>query len=303
MPDTPLANEIILGAAALGQQYGIANSGKRVSPQETDAILTTAWSRGIVWIDTAPVYGDAELRIGDWIRQTGNQFRAISKLPPMKSVPDAEIEVTMREYVNTTCRNMRLERLDGYLLHDATDFAREPVRESLALLKNEGRLGFVGVSFYDTTEASAALAIGEIDAMQIPINLFDHRFKDSGIIYDSHRDGVRLFARSIFLQGLLFCDPETLPSFFAPIIPRLRILHALAEETSMGLAHLAIAYAMNVHENVALVLGCYRASELSESCDIVEADPPDRSILDRLAAIGHDIQESAIDPRQWPTSD
>ena len=139
MASHPAITRLVLGAAALGQPYGIANPQAAITVSETDAVLGAAWSRGIRFIDTAPLYGEAEKRIGKWTNKTGNRFRVISKLPPMSAVPDGKIEMTVRRQLDATCRNLGLEHLEAYLLHDPTDFRRQQIRDVLRKLEKEGR--------------------------------------------------------------------------------------------------------------------------------------------------------------------
>ena len=294
------AGRIVLGAAALGQRYGIANPHYLITRSETEAVLSAAWSRGIRQIDTAPLYGEAEKRIGEWTTCTGNHFRTISKLPPMTNVPDAKVEITIRGYVDTTCQNMHINKLEGYLLHDPDDFARPHIRQSLRALQVEDRCGFTGLSVYGPEDAIAALSIDRVDALQLPVNLFDNRFIESGLSETCDNANVHVFARSVFLQGLLFRDPDTLPDFFAPIQRKLRSIQELSSETDISLPLLALAYVLQVRESDHVVLGCRHASEVEELCDIAEAPPLEKCIIDRLREIGTATEAAMIDPRQWP---
>jgi aryl-alcohol dehydrogenase-like predicted oxidoreductase len=294
------AGRIVLGAAALGQPYGIANPHHLITRSETEAVLSAAWSRGIRQIDTAPLYGDAEKRIGQWTKFTGNQFRTISKLPPMKAVPDAKVEITIRAYVDTICQDMHIDKLEGFLLHDPNDFARPHIRQSLRALKEEGKCQFTGLSVYGPKDAIVALSIDKVDALQLPLNLFDNRFIESGLSKTCDATNVRVFARSIFLQGLLFRDPDTLPNFFAPIQPKLRSIQQFSSETGISLPLLALAYVLQVGESDHVVLGCRHASEVEELCDIAEAPPLEGCVIDRLREMGIATEAAMIDPRHWP---
>jgi aryl-alcohol dehydrogenase-like predicted oxidoreductase len=300
MVENLAADRIVLGAAALGQPYGIANPPNLITQAETEAVLSAAWSRGIRQIDTAPLYGEAEKRIGQWTECTGNSFRTISKLPPMKEVPDAKVEITIRSYVDSTCQNMHIEKLEGYLLHDPDDFVRPYIRQTLRVLQVEGRCGFTGISVYRPEDVTMAVSIDRVDALQLPMNLFDNRFVESGLLETCDATGVRVFARSVFLQGLVFRDPNTLPDFFAPIQPQLHAIQELSNQTDFSLPQLVLAYVLQMRENDHVVLGCRHASEVDELCDIVEAPPLEKDVIHRLCKIGAATDVGMIDPRQWP---
>jgi aryl-alcohol dehydrogenase-like predicted oxidoreductase len=295
-----VAGRIVLGAAALGQRYGIANPRQLITRNETEAVLSAAWSRGIRQIDTAPLYGEAEKRIGEWTRRTGNRFRTISKLPPMKDVPDAEVEFTIRTHLDTTCQNMCIDKLEGYLLHNPSDFARPHIRQSLRTLQAEGRCAFTGISVYDPNDAVTALSIDRVDALQLPVNLFDNRFIESDLSETCDANDVRVFARSIFLQGLVFRDPDTLPGFFKPILPKLRSIRELSSETGIIIPLLALAYVLQIRGSDHVVLGCRHASEVEELCEIAEGPPLEEFLINRLREIGTATETAMIDPRHWP---
>src|SRR5512144_507887 len=64
-----ISSRVILGAAAFGE----------VSQAETDASMELALSYGINHVDVAASYGEAELRVGDWIRRHGKPFFLATK--------------------------------------------------------------------------------------------------------------------------------------------------------------------------------------------------------------------------------
>ncbi len=300
MASNTTIDRIVLGTAALGQPYGIANPKTVITPAETEAVLTASWSRGIRCIDTAPVYGDAERRIGNWSRRTGTRFRTISKLPPMDDISDSDVDATIRLHLKTTFQNLCVDYLEGYLLHNPGDFTRLPVRETLRTLQEEKKVGVYGLSVNDPGEAMSALSIDRVGAFQVPTNLFDSRIKDSGLKEECAAGGLHLYLRSVFLQGLIFREPSSLPGFFTPIYPKLRAFQNLSEDTKITPSHLALSYILQIDQNSHIVIGCRHTSEVEELCDIVAAPPLDASIFSRLQEIGDGTETTMIDPRSWP---
>ena len=59
---------IVLGTAQWGSDYGVTNAVGRLSDASLAGLASTALELGIVDLDTAPVYGDAEERISPWAR-------------------------------------------------------------------------------------------------------------------------------------------------------------------------------------------------------------------------------------------
>ena len=72
--------QLCLGSAQFGMNYGITNEDGKVSTDELIQILHLASVSSISYIDTAKVYGDAEMRLGNNAPQNHN-FKFITKLP------------------------------------------------------------------------------------------------------------------------------------------------------------------------------------------------------------------------------
>ena len=68
------------------------------------------------------------------------------------------------------------------------------------------------------------MAESEFDAVQIPLNVFDWEKIENGEMEQLHKAGKAVFTRSVFLQGLVFLDPEKLPAkmqFCKPVLASL----------------------------------------------------------------------------------
>ena len=63
------STRLLLGAAAFSD----------VTQAEADATMAVALSYGINHVDTAASYGEAELRLGDWIKRHGRPFFLATK--------------------------------------------------------------------------------------------------------------------------------------------------------------------------------------------------------------------------------
>ena len=72
-----MVNELSLGTAQWGMDYGITNLDGKVLESEVSHILSTAFSHGYHWLDTAQGYGDAEKVIG---KLNMGRFKIINKI-------------------------------------------------------------------------------------------------------------------------------------------------------------------------------------------------------------------------------
>jgi aryl-alcohol dehydrogenase-like predicted oxidoreductase len=203
--------KLALGTAQFGMKYGISNISGKTSFQEAARILSTAKLAGIDTIDTAAVYGDSELVLG----QIGvSDWHIVSKVPPMrKDIMDGDMWV--RHSVQKTLDRLQINRLDGMLLHSATDLLGPQGRKIAMGLQNSKAEGFVakvGVSIYSPHLLTELIDVMPLDIIQAPFNVIDQRLATSGWLDRLVDAGVEVHIRSVFLQGLLLMCQEKRPS-------------------------------------------------------------------------------------------
>ena len=115
-------SRLCLGTAQLGLDYGVANASGRPDTMACDKLLERAIERGVLYWDTARAYGDAEERIGRFLRQhpRRDDVRLISKLPaPEQSVPVAGLTDWVTGQVDASRKDLQCDQLDTWMLHDA----------------------------------------------------------------------------------------------------------------------------------------------------------------------------------------
>ena len=69
-----------LGTVQFGLAYGISNVAGQAQADEVRRILERAAVAGIFHLDTAPLYGESERRLGECLPQTG-EFHITTKTP------------------------------------------------------------------------------------------------------------------------------------------------------------------------------------------------------------------------------
>ena len=111
-----------------------------------------------------------------------------------------------RQSLEASRAALKRERLDALLVHRA--WHREAwggaVWKELIEQKEQGAIGRLGVSVGTPGEALAALADPHVDQIQLPFNLLDHRYGESGVIEAARRrPEVVIHVRSVLMQGLL----------------------------------------------------------------------------------------------------
>lgn len=194
---------VILGTAQWGLAYGATNAGGRLSDEVVRAVVREARSQGIVLLDTAPGYGDAEERIGLLAPGFGIQTKA--------SIAGASSS-SVRASILASLDRLRRDALAAVLVHDWT--AADPVSRAAAAaelsgLREEGVVAAVGISGYSEADVVAALeAFTAVDVVQVPVSLLDQRLVGSAALAEVRSRGGRVQARSVFLQGAALASAD-----------------------------------------------------------------------------------------------
>lgn len=205
--------KLCVGGAQFNGGYGILNSSKDFMATETRKILRLAKQNGINHVDTAHLYGLSETRIGN---SDIEGLKLISK-PGAMDLHKPNFDVEFFGCLNQSLDRLKVGQIYGYLLHRPEQLFEERGNELFNLLKSAKEMKLVskiGVSVYEPDMLSRILRNFEIDIVQLPINLVDNRFYESGLLAQLKKRGVEIHARSAFLQGLLVTPMADHPPFF-----------------------------------------------------------------------------------------
>lgn len=251
-----------LGTVQFGLDYGISNARGRPSEDEVREILASAVNGGMEVIDTAAAYGDSEAVLGRCLPEAG--FRLITKTRPLRERTNGTDAVWVCEGFARSLQRLRLESVEGLLVHHAADLlgpSGDAIYAELVRLKDQGRVRRIGLSAYNGAEIDAALDRYDVDLIQIPVNVLDQRLVLGGQLQRLRARGVEIHVRSVFLQGLLLMEPATLPASFSSIRPLMQAWRDALTNIGMTPAEGAFAYIQSLDIDVALV-GVENAEQL-----------------------------------------
>ena len=166
-------------------------------------------------------------------------------------------------------------------------------------LKAEGDILYSGMSAYAFHDYNAIASSG-FDAVQIPVNLFDWRQIDNGGINSLKNAGMIVFARSVFLQGLVFRKPEQLPDNMSFCASTLTKLDSLCNSWSMSPAEVAFSFARSIPGMTSLVIGCRNEEQAKSSVLLAEnTDSLNDNQMDEIHRLFYDTDERVITPTLW----
>ena len=298
-------SKLSLGTAQLGFDYGIANVSGKPNLDKSFEILETAINAGINCFDTALSYGDSEEIIGSFVGDISDGDSPIIctklKIDFDDDTDSVEIYQQVKKNVEGSMRRLQINKIPILLLHSASNMTDNGglILQSLTRLKDEGMVEKIGVSVYSPKEVTKAIDLGVFDAIQIPINIFDHRLIKSGLLADLRQHGFIVFARSIFLQGLFFLDPETLPENLKLAREPITTLRKIAQKHKIDIAEMAVAFVRDLAEISSLVIGAETSAQVLSNCDLIECPKLSDELKDEILDVFSNLPEKIINPSLW----
>lgn len=205
-----------MGTAQFGMSYGIANYNGQIPAKAVRNILDVASQAGINYLDTAVAYGDSQKVLGD---AGVSDWKIITKLPklPQLSSSNGDVGNWVKFNVDKSLKQLGVNKIDTLFFHEPQDLLTETgisLLKAVNEFKSLGLINKIGISIYSPNELEDLIHLHPFDVVQCPYNAFDTRIVDSGWAdYLNHR-GIEIYARSLFLQGLLLLDLNGRPPYF-----------------------------------------------------------------------------------------
>lgn len=302
--------KIVMGTAQLGLDYGVSRA-KLGTDSEREFMIKRAIGEGVSAVDTARVYGTSEAVIGRVLAEGwGGRFEVITKLDPLVGLSaqsqESEWRLATECSVWRSCVALGLERLDTLLVHRVQHLtvAGGAVWSQLCRMQREGVIGTLGASVQTPDELQLALSTENVDHIQLPCNLVDHRWKRHipQLIAARQERGLRVHVRSIFLQGLLLSrnlgdwarahvhQPEGIWSWMAK---------ALAHTRRQNAADLCMAWAQAQEWIDGIVVGADNLTQLTENLELARNPALTAEELDYVDASRPQLAPETADPSRW----
>ena len=299
-------SKLTMGTAQLGLNYGIANKIGKPSIEQAFNILETAVNSGINCFDTAFSYGNSEETIGSFIssEMCRNTPTIVTKLQQIEfddSISSFKIYNEVKQNVEKSLKRLQINKIPICLIHKVSNMTDQDglIVHSLLRLKDEGLIGRIGISVYDSEEVRQVIDMEDFDAIQIPINIFDHRLIESGLLESLEQHDFIVFARSIFLQGLFFLDPDTLPENLKLAREPIITLKKLAQKYEIDIAEMAFAFVRDLPQISSMVIGAETSAQVLENCALIECPKLSEELKYEILDTFNDLPEKIINPSLW----
>ena len=269
-------------------------------------------SLGLNFIDTAPVYSEAEVYIAEALRQRPQHLKDMEVFVETKGgehvlpAPDGGPPVLARDFSRDALRasvqrskeRLQTDLIEGVLLHSPV--AEEMTEDPLGLLvelRAERHIGHIGVSASDVTEAIRLIEEdGRAEIIQIGFSLLEPEPTERLLPLAEER-GIGIVIRSPlasgFLSGAFTADHEFGPDDHRSLMPRERLAARLREAESFmwlveegaaqTLKEAALRYILSFSGVSSVIPGAMNPTELEQNVAISALGPLPEAALTRIA--------------------
>ena len=285
--------KVALGSVQFGLAYGAFNSAGQVPLAEVREILDLAQAEGVKVLDTAHAYGNSEAVLGEL--DAGACFSIVTKVPALTASDPA---TQVRQQFLQSLERLRADKVHGLLLHRAADLLGEQgpaVWRVLEELRDRGQVDRIGFSAYSPEDARALLQRYPVQLIQLPLNLFDRRHLDSGLLDLCSSRDIEVHVRSVFLQGFALGDPLLLKGHLSAWRDLLVRFRARCADLGLTPLQAALRYALSLPQVDQVVVGVNGRAQLAEILQAAQGAALHPEALIDLACGDLNL----IDPSRW----
>jgi len=177
---------------------------------ESIEAIHRALDLGINWIDTAAIYGlgHSEQMVGKALKGYSGSKPYVFTKCSMRWHPDRSIyrslkPASVREELEASLRRLQVETIDLYQIHwPNPEDEIEEGWETLARLKEEGKVRWIGVSNFSVAQMERVRKIAPITSLQPPYSMLRRAIEQEQLPY-AQTHGIGVINYSPMVSGLL----------------------------------------------------------------------------------------------------
>ncbi len=280
------------------QKLPFGATGLEVSPLGIGAtdrleVIELMLDSGTNLVDTAQVYGEHEVFLGECLSHRRDQFILVSKCGHHDILADGTMrsrEISMDD-IDRALKRLRTDHLDAMLLH-SYDRDRLEAGDAVAVLaraRQAGKIRFAGYSG-DNDRAAIAAGMQDLDILETSISIADQSNIDHALPIARDR-GVGVIAKRPVANAAwryLAEPPQTYGKHkVAPYVERLKVmgldLPALGfEDSPAGWSELAVRFNLSVPGLHCSIIATRQAGHARDNLAAAARGPLPRSTYDTI---------------------
>jgi aryl-alcohol dehydrogenase-like predicted oxidoreductase len=295
-------SRLTLGTVQFGLPYGVANRVGKPSYADVIKILAVALDGGVNCFDTAAAYATSEEVLGKALHQLNALDNCIifTKVSPLdkKACDDPQLaRAAIERSVDESRRRLRMDTVPAVLFHCEADARYMDVLDNLV---TRGWIRYAGISCGNLPDlAKSCVERERPSVLQLPTNLLDRRHRDSGIFSWAASQGIAVFIRSVYLQGLLLMDEDQIPTHLKAVLPARRQLTRIADAAGIPLAELALRHAIT-QDVTSVLVGVDNEQQMLDNLRVFRRGPLPADVTAAVEAIRPDLPAELVTPSMWP---
>lgn len=264
------SKKICLGTSQFSDTiYGATNKIKKpLNVKKIRELLNFSLKKNVSYLDLSlddqnPTY----LNVNKKLKKTRidmSQFKIILKVKLHKN-EDKNKKIIKN--IESFLSEFKIKKIFAVLIHNSKDFNRENlhyIQSFFKYLKKSNYSYYKGISIYSIDEFFLLNKIKlEIEVIQLPFNYFDRGFLNKKITKIIKKKKIKVFLRSIFLQGILLEEFKNLNKFFLKWKNFFLNYYECLTKNEISRIQFNINYALNTNP-YGLILGITNKKQLSE---------------------------------------
>lgn len=294
--------KLCLGMVQFGMDYGINNKRGKPSKENAFYMLDLAIDSGIKKLDTAFAYGNAEELLGEYFTKKRNlqNVEVITKLRPnILDFESGSPQKIVREALCKSLDRMCVSNVDGFLLHTPEYIYNEDILDGLEKVKKEGLTNHIGISIYEIKDGVEAIKTGMIDYIQLPYSVLDQRGMKEGFLKMAKSNGVQVYCRSAFLQGLVMMEPEKIPDYMNKSKEYVNVFDNICKKYEVDKVTALLHFVIDNEYIDYLVFGVDTQEQLIEDIKYAQASDLPKEFYYEIETKLGEVEKSIIFPSLW----
>jgi len=203
-----------------------------VEEKKGDEFVKYALDRGVNHIDVAPTYGDAEARLGKWIKEYRDDvFLACKTRKRTKQ--------EAREELNSSMDLLQTDYLDLYQFHGLdnpkdleTVIGEDGALQAFTEAREEGLINHIGITSHNPENIMKALEYIKLDTVLLPVNYVLHAHPEPRndyvpVLEKAKQLELGVIAMKSVAKGPYPTDERTRDTWYEPFTTRAEIGEAL----------------------------------------------------------------------------